>query len=183
MQKVGRHLLDLSQEPRINPKQCTLQSPYISGTTSIIVTQIETAVPRKGNTRQTNKKVVGPNPAVHKSWVSKRWTLLLLQKEKKEWVLCTWGSDHEPTKGSLVYSFRDSHGLRQKNIVKEVAKGENIPPCEEPRNQEGAGRVYDLLSLHHRPNEEGIQVPVGNISLVEGAEGRLGWPRPRFITR
>ena len=41
----------------------------------------------------------------------------------------------------------------------------------------GAKRVswlHNLLIHHHRPNGKCIQVPVGDISQVEGGEGRLG---------
>ena len=41
----------------------------------------------------------------------------------------------------------------------------------------GAKRVsglHNLLSCHHRSNGKGVQVPVGDISRVEGGECRLG---------
>ena len=41
------------------------------------------------------------------------------------------------------------------------------------RSQKGSG-LHDQLSRHHRPNGKCIQVPVGDISQVEGREGRLG---------
>ena len=34
--------------------------------------------------------------------------------------------------------------------------------------------LQDLLSCHHRSNGKRIQVPVGDISQVEGGEGKLG---------
>ena len=51
----------------------------------------------------------------------------------------TWGPDHEPTKGSQVYGFCNSHGLRQKNRVKKAAGGEDTSPHEGYRDPEGAG--------------------------------------------
>ena len=41
-----------------------------------------------------------------------------------------------------------------------------------------ASELHNLPSHHHRPNGEGIPVPVGDISKAEGREGRMGRPSP-----
>ena len=41
-----------------------------------------------------------------------------------------------------------------------------------------ASKLHDLLSYLHRPNEEGLHVPVGDISKVNGRESVLGRPSP-----
>ena len=49
------------------------------------------------------------------------------------------GPDHVPTKGSQVYGFCNSHGLRQKNRVKEAAEEEDTSQHEGYRDPGGAG--------------------------------------------
>ena len=51
----------------------------------------------------------------------------------------TWGFDHELTKGSQVHSFCNSHGLRQKDRVKEAEEGQDTTPHKRYKDQEGAG--------------------------------------------
>ena len=69
----------------------------------------------------------------------------------------TWGPDHEPTKGSQVYGFWNSHGLRQKNRVKKAAGGEDTSPHGGYRDLEGAGTTAVKVTMREVP--QGLASP------------------------
>ena len=85
----------------------------------------------------------------------------------------------------------EGEGKHLKREVKYNAKGMEILELQSPtsskrqirellrRSQKG-WREQDLVSRHHRTNGKGVQIPVGDISQVEGREGRLGGQRSRL---
>ena len=107
----------------------------------------------------------------------------------------TKGLDHVPTKDSLVYDFCNSlwskvEGKSANQKRHQTHKGCGIQKTAIIDHHEKTGtgsyytgtirvsRLHDLLSRHQRPNGEGIQVPVGDISKVEGGKGQLRRPSP-----